>query len=518
MTTPTGPLMTTPNKFSATHAFKIIYFVVLILLVNLGYVLSFTIQPYLQPLLPLFLQRMLAGTGIESRNISSYLALIPFISISTFLLSDFLQIPSFFRKKNLDVVSQSIKFSLIQTMLTTTAAYFGMLRSFPRSVLILSGPVIFIATAVWTGIGLQISRKLYSTGKLVIIGSNEGEIAEIASKITSSLREFDLKLADHVIYDDRHAVRSIIRNYSEVLICPSVPDNKKSDIILYCARMNTVAYLVPQFYEIALYESRLINFNDLMVFMLDRLGLSFEQRVTKRIFDIIVSLLALILSSPFMIISMILVKISSPGPVIYRHERVTLDNTPYHIFKLRTMRTDAEHQTGPVISGKDDPRVTGIGKFLRRSKLDEVPQFVNVLLGDMSVVGPRSERPVFVEQFQKEIPAYAQRFSVKAGITGLAQVAGSYDTSPEDKLRYDLLYIKNYSILQDIKIIFQTVQAVFTPNLYHKTFMENQDTYCPAGGNSKEREKCQSELNFPTGEQPLSDEELKKRNSIFPHN
>ena len=511
MTTPIAPIMTIPVKFSATHAFKIIYFIVLILLVNLGYVLSFTIQPYIQPLLPLFLQRMLAETGIESKNINAYMALVPFISISTFLLSDFLQIPRFFRKKNLDVVSQSIKFALIQTMLTTTAAYFGMLRSFPRSVLLLSGPLIFIVTAVWTGIGLQISRKLYSTGKLVIIGSNEEEIADIESKITSSLRDFDLKLADHVIYDDQHAVRSIIQNYSEVLICPSVPDNKKSDIILYCARMNTVAYLVPQFYEIALYESRMINFNDLMVFMLDRLGLSFEQRIAKRIFDIIVSLLALILSSPFMLVSIVLVKISSPGPVIYRQERVTLDNTPYFIYKLRTMRIDAEHHTGPVISGKDDPRVTGIGKFLRRSKLDEVPQFVNVLLGEMSVVGPRSERPVFVEQFQKIIPAYSQRFAVKAGITGLAQVAGSYDTSPEDKLRYDLLYIKNYSILQDIKITFQTVQAVFTPNLYNKTFMENQDTFCPAGGDSSENVKSSTE-------QPLPTQELKENDSTLPLN
>lgn len=446
---------------------------------------------------------MLAETGIESKNINAYLALIPFISISTFLLSDFLKIPRFFRKKNLDVVSQSINFALIQTMLTTTAAYFGMLRSFPRSVLLISGPIIFAITAVWTGIGLQISRKLYSTGKLVIIGSNEEEIAAVESKITSSLSDFDLKLADHVIYDDRQAVRSIIRKYSEVLICPSVPDNKKSDIILYCARMNTVAYLVPQFYEIALYESRLIYFNDLMVFMLDRLGLSFEQRIAKRIFDIIVSLLALILSSPFMIISMILVKITSPGPVIYRQERVTLDNTPYFIYKLRTMRTDAEHHTGPVISGKDDPRVTGIGKFLRRSKLDEVPQFVNVLLGDMSVVGPRSERPVFVEQFQKEIPAYSQRFAVKAGITGLAQVAGSYDTSPEDKLRYDLLYIKNYSILQDIKIIFQTVQAVFTPNLYNKTFKENQESFCSTSSNGTSNQNMAAE-DLPKEEKPSS--------------
>lgn len=471
--------MSLHGKFSATHAFKVVYFVVFVLLVNLGYVASFFIQPLIQPFLPDFLASLLGGTSIESKNTSAYISLIPFISVSAFLLADALQFPRFFRKKNLDVISQSIKFSVVQTMLTTTAAYFGMMRSFPRSVLLISLPVIFILISVWTGTGLVISRRLYTTGKLVIIGSNDEEIAEVESKITSSLHEFDLKLADHVVYDDRKAVRSIIRNYSEVLICPGVPDSKKSEIILYCARMNTVAYLVPQFYEITLFESRLINFNDLMVFMLDRLGLTFEQRFVKRFFDIIVSLLALILASPFLLISILLVRITSPGPVIYRQERVTIDNTSYYIYKLRTMRTDAETVTGPVISGRNDPRVTPIGRFLRRSKLDEVPQFFNVLIGEMSVVGPRSERPVFVEQFQKEIPAYSQRFAVKAGITGLAQIAGSYDTTPEDKLRYDLLYIKNYSILQDIKIIFQTIRAVFTPKLYHKTFKENQDSFCP---------------------------------------
>ena len=140
------------------------------------------------------------------------------------------------------------------------------------------------------------------------------------------------------------------------------------------------------------------------------------------------------------------------------------------------MRVDAESMTGAVISGKNDPRVTKIGRFLRRSKIDEIPQFLNVLMGEMSVVGPRSERPEFVATFEKKIPGYSQRFAVKAGITGLAQVAGNYDTTAQDKLRYDLLYIKNYSILQDIKIIFLTVRAIFTPHLYNQSFEENRET------------------------------------------
>lgn len=190
--------------------------------------------------------------------------------------------------------------------------------------------------------------------------------------------------------------------------------------------------------------------------------------------DIIISLAAIVISAPIILICAIVIKLSDGGPVFYRQERLTINNKPYKIFKLRTMRIDAEKDTGAVISGKNDPRVTYFGKFLRRSKIDEIPQFINVLMGDMSVVGPRSERPEFVSSFEKDIPGYSQRFAVKAGITGLAQVAGNYDTTAQDKLRYDLLYIKNYSILQDIKIIFMTIRAVITPHLYNQSFEENK--------------------------------------------
>ena len=213
-----------------------------------------------------------------------------------------------------------------------------------------------------------------------------------------------------------------------------------------------------------------------MVMTIDRMGLTFEQRLFKRILDIIISMAALILSSPILLICALLIKIEDGGPVFYKQERLTINNKSYYIYKLRTMRVDAETYTGAVISGKNDPRVTRIGRFLRRSKIDEVPQFLNVLKGEMSVVGPRSERPEFVANFEKKIPGYAQRFAVKAGITGLAQISGNYDTTAADKLRYDLLYIKNYSILQDIKIIFLTVRAIFTPHLYNQSFEENRES------------------------------------------
>ena len=190
-----------------------------------------------------------------------------------------------------------------------------------------------------------------------------------------------------------------------------------------------------------------------------------------------------------MLIAAIGIKVSSKGPVIFKQKRLTIDNKEFNILKFRTMVVNAEKETGAVISGKNDPRITKFGRFLRRSKIDELPQFFNVLVGDMSVVGPRSERHEFVENFEKEIPAYAQRFSVKAGITGLAQVAGSYDTTPQDKLRYDLLYIKNYSLLEDVKIIFTTVRAIFTPHLYNKTFKDNLDVYVSSPSPKKDDKK-----------------------------
>jgi exopolysaccharide biosynthesis polyprenyl glycosylphosphotransferase len=300
---------------------------------------------------------------------------------------------------------------------------------------------------------------------------------QVRDKINPSLKGMDLDISRSIRYSDKTAVRSAIRSNAEIFLCPDVPEDVKSDIILSSAKHKTVVYIVPQFYEISLYKSRVINLNDLMVMLVDRMGLTFEQRIVKRCMDVVISLLAIILSAPIMLVCAIIIKASDGGPVFYRQERLTINNKPYRIYKLRTMRIDAEAATGAVISGKDDPRVTPFGRFLRRSKLDEVPQFYNVLKGDMSVVGPRSERPEFVANFEKEIPGYSQRFAVKAGITGLAQVAGNYDTTPQDKLRYDLLYIKNYSVLQDLKIMFLTVRAIVSPHLYNRTFEDNKQTF-----------------------------------------
>ena len=190
--------------------------------------------------------------------------------------------------------------------------------------------------------------------------------------------------------------------------------------------------------------------------------LSETQKFIKRLFDILFSIFAITITSPVMLLTSILVKIDSPGPVFYKQKRVGLNGKEYDVVKFRSMRTGSEAQSGPTVSTADDPRVSKLGKFIRKFGIDELPQFFLVLTGEMSVVGPRPERPFFVNE------SYAfqgRRLSVKPGVTGLAAVNSRYYLKLEDKVTYDYSYIDYYSILLDIKIVFQTVWVLlFEPN------------------------------------------------------
>lgn len=179
--------------------------------------------------------------------------------------------------------------------------------------------------------------------------------------------------------------------------------------------------------------------------------------------DILFAIAMLIVCVPILAICIVLVKLTSKGPVFFKQRRVGLNGRPFDILKLRTMRVDAEAETGPVWAKSDDPRITKVGKFLRKSHLDELPQLLNVIRGDMSLVGPRPERPVFVNYFRSRFPQYEKRLSVRPGITGLAQVCYKYDETQEDvrkKLAYDLLYLKKMCMLLDLSIIFLTLGRI----------------------------------------------------------
>ena len=196
--------------------------------------------------------------------------------------------------------------------------------------------------------------------------------------------------------------------------------------------------------------------------------ISFVRRTyafAKRVFDIVASIVGFIILFPLMVLTALLIKLTSRGPIFYSQTRVGKDGGLFDIYKFRTMRVDAEKETGPVWATAQDNRLIPIGGFLRKSHIDELPQFVNILRGEMSLIGPRPERPVFVDQFKEEIHDYEGRLAVKPGITGLAQVWHRYDESIEDvkkKLKYDLLYIRKICLWTDIRILFRTCRVVLT--------------------------------------------------------
>jgi exopolysaccharide biosynthesis polyprenyl glycosylphosphotransferase len=183
--------------------------------------------------------------------------------------------------------------------------------------------------------------------------------------------------------------------------------------------------------------------------------------IVKRGFEILFSIALLIFTLPVLVLTAIAIKLESPGPVFYKQERVGLNGKVFHIIKLRSMRTDAE-KNGPQWAAKNDPRVTRVGKFIRKTRIDELPQLINILRGDMSLIGPRPERPVFTEQFEREIPGFKKRLMVKPGLTGWAQVNGGYDATPAEKWEMDMYYIRNQSFLLDLQILFRTVWVVIS--------------------------------------------------------
>ncbi len=254
------------------------------------------------------------------------------------------------------------------------------------------------------------------------------------------------------------------RDVEEIILCLDSSDHELLlDIIGRCSAFKVGIKIRPDLYDIVSGQARTNQLYGIpLIEVTPQLMAPWEEFV-KRTLDVTVSLLALVLGSPLFLLIALGQKLTSRGPVFYRQERVGKDGKVFWIHKFRTMYTDAEKRGGPQWAQKDDPRVTPFGRFLRKTHLDELPQFFNVLEGDMSLVGPRPERPYFVEQFIKEIPLYRRRLNVRPGITGWAQVKYGYDQTIEDvkaKLRYDLFYIENLSLRMDLKILLSTVYTM----------------------------------------------------------
>lgn len=328
----------------------------------------------------------------------------------------------------------------------------------PTPILILTaGEVALAAVLVVLYTGLY--HKLYAPHEMLLIYGNRRGVS-LKIKMDSRRDKYNIsKLIS--VEEGFDAICREMGKYDAVILS-DVPAQIRNDILKYCYRYRIRTYLSPKLTDIMIRGGKNITLFDAPLLLVKGTGLTPAQRVAKRCMDIVLSAIALLITSPAFLAVAISIKLEDGGPVFYKQKRLTRNGREFEILKFRSMIVDAEKYAGAVLATEDDPRITKTGKVIRATRLDELPQLLNILKGDMSIVGPRPERKVIADEYCKDIPEFAYRLKVRGGLTGYAQIYGKYNTSAYDKLRLDLMYIENYSFLLDIKLIILTMRIIFS--------------------------------------------------------
>lgn len=374
-------------------------------------------------------------------------------------------------------IAISVAYSLVIMM---AISFFTREFAYSRSVLMLTAGCQFAFLNFWQYIMWRIERILSTPQRALIIGSKEEALRVLARLNISPQLRYEVSYIS-TDSDKNDSWRAVICTIDLVIICSDLSLKNKEQIVNYCQQLNKQLLLMPSVYELFCSELEIDKIDDIPFFRPKYLNLSLEKRSLKRILDILVAGTALIFVSPIMFIVALTIKLDSKGPILYSQIRTGRYEKEFKVYKFRSMRQDAESLSGPVMATEKDPRITKIGNFLRNTRLDELPQLINVLLGDMSIVGPRPERPFFVKNFKEKIPEYLYRHNVKPGITGMAQVYGKYNTTAYDKLIYDLMYIQKCNIFTDLVIMVQTIRVLFmkssTEGIMTKKAKNNLEKY-----------------------------------------
>lgn len=351
-------------------------------------------------------------------------------------------------------------------------------RLFPRSVLVLFAGLNFLLLASWR---IFVKGQLRGQRlRILIVGEEMQGMRDIitdieqspwmgmdiAGVVFSEEREVPSAGLEYPVLGRLHEIDALVSRYDiqEIILAssPSWKDRVLTSLSRLQAEKSIRIGILPSVYEMVIGKLHHINIHDTPLIAVRRNPTEPFQRFVKRFFDMVFSGTSLVVLLPFLLAVALLVRITSAGPALYVQSRIGRGGQPFRLYKFRTMIRDAESAGIERLSSAADPRVTPVGRLLRRLRIDELPQLINVLRGDMSFVGPRPERPGFVGEFLRTVPGYAERHKVKPGITGLAQVRSYYDTSPENKLKYDLAYIYNYSFSLDLILLLETLKVVLT--------------------------------------------------------
>lgn len=314
-----------------------------------------------------------------------------------------------------------------------------------------------ICCIILTNVLLLVYNRLFPPYKMLLI--NGYHVNELGKKIRT--REDKYQICEEMsIGEGIEKIQEKIAIYDAVIL-NDIPSEEKNDLLKYCFSHCIRVYFTPKISDIIVKGTREVDLFDSPLFLCENISLTFEQRLLKRAMDIVISVVGGVVAAPIVLIAAIGIKLYDHGTILFTQKRCSLNGKVFTMYKLRSMVEDAEVDGKSKPAVDHDDRITPIGRFIRKTRIDELPQLINVLKGDMSIVGPRPERIEHVEKYTKEIPEFSYRMKVKGGLTGYAQVYGKYNTSAYDKLKMDLKYIVNYSFLLDIQIILMTIKVIF---------------------------------------------------------
>lgn len=316
----------------------------------------------------------------------------------------------------------------------------------------------FIITTIWTFLSSRFYGHIFPSWKILLI-YGERPATDLVYKVEERRDKYAIYDAINV-NEGMDAIAEKVKDFEAVII-GDVPAQQRNDVLKFCYGRGIRAYVIPKISDIILMGSDRIHIFDTPFLLTRGYSLSFEERFLKRALDILLSIPMILITSPVMLITAVAIKLCDGEKVFYRQIRCTKDGEEFSIIKFRSMVENAENDGVAKLAAANDARITPVGKFIRRARIDELPQLFNILKGEMSFVGPRPERPEIIRDYMREMPEFQFRMRVKAGLTGFAQIYGKYNTIPYDKLKLDLFYIEHYSLWLDIKLILITLKIIF---------------------------------------------------------
>ena len=388
-------------------------------------------------------------------NYYAFLKVVPYMAIGYVILARAFDIEKPRDTSFFGIMYTTTLIIVILLFFTMSISFLVREFSYPRSILLTSSVIQILFISTWYWIANNLYQKSFGKDKVLIIGEEKAK--ELAYKLLEGGGYWSN--INKICYHKSEQIHKLIEENDIIFIAEDVSEDRKQNIIRECISKNKKVLYEPKNKEILLFNSTIQQIEDSPILQVQNLGISSGEESLKRGIDVLVAIIgSVVFLIPAIVVYCILK--STGKTAFYSQERITRGNEIFKIYKFRTMIEDAEKLSGPMLAQETDPRITKLGHFLRATRLDEIPQLFNILKGEMSIVGPRPERPFFVDQFEKEIPEYRLRSRVKAGLTGLAQVQGRYNTTVGNKLKYDLLYINAFSIALDIKIMLQTLNIL----------------------------------------------------------